>query len=99
MKAETRDQFQAGTIWAGGAYFDDDGTYSHCYLHATFPEGWETTFYLDAKRILEVEIEEPEGMDIDFDPNLTAGIDGRRLTSVTMRVDEEALWMADWLVL
>jgi hypothetical protein len=95
-EAETRDPFKSGSIWEGGAYFSDDGAYSHCYLHASFPEGWAATFYLDEKRILEIELEEPAGISIDHDPDLTIGVDGRHLAAVGMWLDEETLWLDDW---
>ena len=96
--ADSRDTFEVGSIWEGGAYFTDDGTFSNCYLDADFPEGWQVSFYLPPDRELEIELEEPEGMDIDVEPDLTLGVDGQRLAAVPMMIDEEALWMMDWLI-
>lgn len=94
--AETRDQFTSGSIWEGGAYFSDDGTFRHCFVYAKFPEGWTAGFYLDARRIIEIEMEEPAGIDIDFDPDLIVGVDGQRIAGVTMWLDEESLWLDEW---
>ncbi|MBT5415574.1 MAG: hypothetical protein HOK81_13330 [Rhodospirillaceae bacterium] len=97
-RAEQRHTFTVGSIWDGGAWFDDDGTFSNCYLYADFPEGWTLGFYLYPDRILEIEFDEPD-IGIDVDPNLTLQVDGRDIANIELWIDEESLFMDFWLLI
>ncbi|MDA0702122.1 MAG: hypothetical protein O3A96_02615 [Proteobacteria bacterium] len=98
-QSETREEFQISPIWGGGAYFKDDGSFGNCYLHAAFPEGWNTEFYLYPDHWLELEIQEPEGFNIDFEPKVSVVIDDRLFAAPKVSFDEEAYYMDDWLII
>jgi len=96
-RAEQRDTFEVGTIWEGGAWFESDGSFGNCYLYADFPEGWIVGFYLYPDRTLQIEFDEPD-IGINVDPTVSIQIDGREIAYLQLWVDEEILFLEDWLL-